>query len=88
MKTPTFPGHIIPPIDEEPISTFVLEDGGQGLCDELTERVLGGLVRAVHLIDNVGVVQAPIWQQQEHSMSSRIVVKPSEIPFSQNHNHF
>lgn len=70
MKPLTFPRHVVPPIDEESISTFVLEDGGQSLCDELTERVLSGLVLALYLIDHVGVVRPPVWQKQERSLSS------------------
>lgn len=56
----TFPGYVIPPMDEESISTLVLKDRGQNLCDEPRERVLRGLVQVLHLIGHIGVVRLQI----------------------------
>ena len=61
-KILTFPRYVVPALDEQSIAALFLEDGGQKLCDELTQRVLGDLVHALHLVDHVGIVHLRIWK--------------------------
>lgn len=49
-------------MDEQSISTLVLKDRGQNLCDEPRECVLRGLVQLLHLIGHIGVICLQIWK--------------------------